>query len=105
MFRCCCVAALALGGAFAGLAICSRTELLALVIGGLFLMELLSVVIQVGSYKLRDGKRVFKNSPIHHHFELMDWPEITITIRFWIIAGLCAALGLGVFYGGFKASA
>jgi phospho-N-acetylmuramoyl-pentapeptide-transferase len=95
---------LALGGAFAGLAICSRTELLAVIIGGLFLMELLSVVIQVGSYKLR-GKRVFKNSPIHHHFELMDWPEITITIRFWIIAGLCVALGLGVFYGGFKASA
>jgi phospho-N-acetylmuramoyl-pentapeptide-transferase len=95
---------LALGGAFAGLAICSRTELLALIIGGLFLMELLSVVIQVGSFKLRHGKRVFKNSPIHHHFELMDWPEITITIRFWIIAGLCVALGLGVFYGGFKAS-
>jgi phospho-N-acetylmuramoyl-pentapeptide-transferase len=96
---------LALGGAFAGLAICSRTELLAVIIGGLFLMELLSVVIQVGSYKLRRGKRVFKNSPIHHHFELMDWPEITITIRFWIIAGLCVTLGLGVFYGGFKASA
>jgi phospho-N-acetylmuramoyl-pentapeptide-transferase len=96
---------LALGGAFAGLAICSRTELLALLIGGLFLMELLSVVIQVGSYKLRNGKRVFKNSPIHHHFEMMDWPEITITIRFWIIAGLCVALGLGMFYGGFKASA
>ncbi|MEY9928040.1 phospho-N-acetylmuramoyl-pentapeptide-transferase [Catenulispora sp. GP43] len=97
--------ALALGGAFAGLAICSRTELLALLIGGVFLMELLSVVIQVGSYKLRHGKRVFKNSPIHHHFEMMDWPEITITIRFWIIAGLCVALGLGMFYGGFKASA
>lgn len=95
---------LALGGAFAGLAICSRTELLAVLIGGLFLMELLSVVLQVGSYKLR-RKRIFKNSPIHHHFELMDWPEITITIRFWIIAGLCVALGLGVFYGGFKASA
>ncbi|MEY9892658.1 phospho-N-acetylmuramoyl-pentapeptide-transferase [Catenulispora sp. MAP12-49] len=97
--------ALALGGAFAGLAICSRTELLALLIGGVFLMELLSVVIQVGSYKLRHGKRVFKNSPIHHHFEMMDWPEVTITIRFWIIAGLCVALGLGMFYGGFKASA
>jgi phospho-N-acetylmuramoyl-pentapeptide-transferase len=96
--------ALALGGAFAGLAICSRTELLALIIGGLFLMEILSVVVQVGSVKLRNGKRVFRNSPIHHHFELMDWPEITITIRFWIIGGLCVALGLGVFYGGFKAS-
>ena len=96
---------LALGGAFAGLAICTRTELLALIIGGLFLMELLSVVIQVGSFKLRHGKRVFKMAPIHHTFELMDWPEVNITIRFWIIGGLCFALGLGVFYGGFKASA
>ena len=95
---------LALGGAFAGLAICSRTELLAVLIGGLFLMELLSVVIQVTSFKLRH-KRVFLNSPIHHHFEQKEWKEITITIRFWIIAGLCVALGLGVFYGGFKASA
>jgi phospho-N-acetylmuramoyl-pentapeptide-transferase len=95
--------ALALGGAFAGLAICTRTELLALIIGGLFLMELLSVVIQVGSFKLRHGKRVFLMTPIHHTFELMDWPEINITIRFWIIAGLCVALGLGVFYAGFKA--
>ena len=96
--------ALALGGAFAGLAICSRTELLAVIIGGLFLAELLSVVIQVGSFKLRHGKRVFKMAPIHHTFELMDWPEINITIRFWIVAGLCVALGLGVFYGGFEAA-
>jgi phospho-N-acetylmuramoyl-pentapeptide-transferase len=95
---------LALGGAFAGLAICTRTELLALIIGGLFLTELLSVVIQVGSFKLRHGKRVFKMAPIHHTFELMDWPEVNITIRFWIIAGLCVALGLGVFYGGFEAA-
>ena len=96
--------ALALGGAFAGLAICTRTELLALIIGGLFLGELLSVVIQVSSFKLRQGKRVFKMTPIHHTFELMDWTEINITIRFWIIAGLCVALGLGVFYGGFAAT-
>ena len=95
---------LALGGAFAGLAICTRTELLALIIGGLFLGELLSVVIQVGSFKLRRGKRVFKMAPIHHTFELMGWPEVNITIRFWIIAGLCVALGLGVFYGGFAAA-
>jgi phospho-N-acetylmuramoyl-pentapeptide-transferase len=95
---------LALGGAFAGLAICTRTELLSLIIGGLFLAELLSVVIQVGSFKLRHGKRVFKMAPIHHTFELMDWPEVNITIRFWIVAGLCVALGLGVFYGGFEAA-
>ena len=95
---------LALGGAFAGLAICTRTELLALIIGGLFLGELLSVVIQVGSFKLRHGKRVFKVTPIHHTFEMMEWPEANITIRFWIVAGLCMALGLGVFYGGFEAA-
>jgi len=95
---------LALGGAFAGLAICTRTELLALIIGGLFLGELLSVVIQVGSYRLRKGKRVFLMAPIHHTFELMDWPEVNITIRFWIVSGLCVALGLGVFYGGFAAT-
>ena len=96
--------ALALGGAFAGLAICTRTELLALIIGGLFLAELLSVVIQVGSFKLRKGKRVFLMAPIHHTFELMGWTEVNITIRFWIISGLCVALGLGVFYGGFAAA-
>ncbi|HEX4788067.1 MAG TPA: phospho-N-acetylmuramoyl-pentapeptide-transferase, partial [Actinospica sp.] len=95
---------LALGGAFAGLAICSRTELLAVIIGGLFLIELLSVVIQVSSFKLRHGKRVFKMTPFHHHFEMLNWPEVNITIRFWIIAGLFVALGLGVFYGGFAAT-
>ncbi|WP_349259433.1 phospho-N-acetylmuramoyl-pentapeptide-transferase [Actinospica sp.] len=94
---------LALGGAFAGLSICTRTEALAAIIGGLFLMELFSVVIQVGSFKLRKGKRVFKMAPIHHTFELMDWPEVNITIRFWIIAGLCVMTGIGLFYGGFEA--
>jgi phospho-N-acetylmuramoyl-pentapeptide-transferase len=94
---------LALGGAFAGLSICTHTEALAAVIGGLFLMELFSVVIQIGSYKLRKGKRVFKMAPIHHHFEMLDWPEVNITIRFWIISGLCVMTGIGLFYGGFRA--
>jgi len=94
---------LALGGAFAGLSICTRTEVLAVIIGGLFLVEMFSVIIQVGSYKMRGGKRVFKMAPLHHHFEMHDWAEVNITIRFWIIAGLCVALGLGVFYGGFEA--
>jgi phospho-N-acetylmuramoyl-pentapeptide-transferase len=99
---------LALGGAFAGLSICSRTELLAVVIGGLFLMELFAVMIQVGYFKLTrrrtgTGKRVFKMTPIHFHFDLLGWSEANIVIRFWIIAGLCVALGLGVFYGGFAA--
>jgi phospho-N-acetylmuramoyl-pentapeptide-transferase len=90
---------LALGGALAGLAICSRTELLIALLGGLFAIITLSVIIQVGSFKLR-GKRVFKMAPLQHHFELLGWAEETIVIRFWIIAGLCVALGIGVFYAG-----
>lgn len=88
---------LALGGLLAGLAICTRTELLIIVLGGLFVLETLSVIIQVASFKTT-GKRVFRIAPVHHHFELVGWDEITIVIRFWIIAGLCAALGLGIFY-------
>jgi phospho-N-acetylmuramoyl-pentapeptide-transferase len=88
---------LALGGALAGLAITSRTELLLIVLGGLFVLITLSVVIQVGSYKLT-GRRVFRMAPLQHHFELAGWAEVTIVIRFWIIAGLFVALGLGVFY-------
>ena len=95
---------LALGGALAGLAICSHTELLVTLLGGLFLIITLSVIIQVGSYKLRNGKRVFKMAPLQHHFELMGWAEVTIVIRFWIIAGLFVALGLGVFYAGWLAN-
>jgi phospho-N-acetylmuramoyl-pentapeptide-transferase len=95
---------LALGGAFAGLAICSRTELLAVIIGGLFLIEMFSVIIQVGYFRVSKGKRVFKMAPLHHHFEMLGWPEVNVVIRFWIIAGLCVALGLGVFYGGFAAT-
>src|SRR5512133_3779211 len=88
---------LALGGALAGLAITSRTELLLLVVGGLFVLITLSVIIQVGSFKLT-GKRVFRMAPLQHHFELLGWQEVTIVIRFWIIAGLFVGLGLGVFY-------
>jgi phospho-N-acetylmuramoyl-pentapeptide-transferase len=88
---------LALGGALAGLAITSRTQMLLLVIGGLFVLITLSVIIQVGSFKLT-GKRVFRMAPLQHHFELLGWEEVTIVIRFWIIAGLFVAFGLGVFY-------
>src|SRR6201986_2530088 len=73
---------LALGGAIAGLAITTR-----------------SVLIQVGSFKLT-GKRVFRMAPLQHHFELAGWAETTIVVRFWIIAGICVALGLGIFYVG-----
>lgn len=88
---------LALGGALAGLAITSRTELLLMVLGGLFVIITLSVIIQVASFKMT-RKRVFRMAPLQHHFELAGWAEVTIVIRFWIIAGLFAAVGLGFFY-------
>ena len=88
---------LALGGAFAGLSIMSHTELIAAIIGGLFVVIVLSDVIQIGSFKAT-GKRVFKMAPLHHHFELSGWKEVTIVTRFWIISALFAALGVGLFY-------
>ena len=88
---------LALGGAIAGLAIMTRTELLVILLGGLFVLITLSVIIQVASFKMT-GKRVFRMAPLQHHFELLGWNEVTIVIRFWIIAGVCAALALGLFY-------
>ena len=87
----------ALGGAIAGLAITTRTELLLPVLGGLFVIITLSVIIQVTSFRLT-GKRVFRMAPLQHHFELLGWGEVTIVIRFWIIAGLFVAGGLGIFY-------
>ena len=88
---------LALGGALAALSILTRTELLAAIIGGLFVLEVLSDVIQISWFKAT-RKRVFKMAPLHHHFELSGWGEVTIVVRFWIIAGLCVAAGIGVFY-------
>lgn len=93
---------LALGGALAGLAICSRTELLLALLGGLFVIITLSVIIQVGSFRMT-GKRVFKMAPLQHHFELKGWSEVLIVVRFWIIQGLCVAVGLGLFYAGWVA--
>ncbi|GGV25948.1 MULTISPECIES: phospho-N-acetylmuramoyl-pentapeptide-transferase [Streptomycetaceae] len=90
---------LALGGALAGLAICSRTEILLALLGGLFVIITLSVIIQVGSFRMT-GKRVFKMAPLQHHFELKGWSEVLIVVRFWIIQGLCVAVGLGLFYAG-----
>ena len=89
---------LSLGGALAGLAIFTRTELLLIVLGGLFVVITLSVILQVGFFKLTKGKRLFKMAPLQHHFELMGWAEVTIVIRFWIIAGLCVAAALAIFY-------
>ena len=89
--------ALALGGALAGLSIVSRTEVLTAIIGGMFVLVALSDVIQIGFFKLT-GRRVFKMAPLHHHFELSGWGEVTIVIRFWLIAGIFVALGVGIFY-------
>jgi phospho-N-acetylmuramoyl-pentapeptide-transferase len=88
---------LALGGVLAGLAVCTKTQLLLLILGGLFVIITLSVIIQVGFFKMT-RKRVFKMSPLHHHFEMIGWAETTIVIRFWLISGLCVALALGIFY-------
>ena len=96
---------LSLGGALAGLAIMTRTELLLLLIGGLFVIITMSVVLQVGWFKLSKGKRLFRMAPLQHHFELKGWAEVTIVIRFWIIAGLSVAAGLGVFYAEWVAGA
>ncbi|MCA0296892.1 MAG: phospho-N-acetylmuramoyl-pentapeptide-transferase [Actinobacteria bacterium] len=89
---------LAIGGAFAAMSVLTRTELLMPIIAGLFVIITASVVLQVGWFKLTKGKRLFKMAPLQHHFELLGWAEVTITIRFWIICGLCAALGIGIFY-------
>ncbi len=88
---------LALGGLLAGIAIVTKTELLLVLLGGLFVVETLSVILQVGVFKLT-RKRVFNMAPIHHHFELAGWVENTVIVRFWIIGGLAVAFGLGVFY-------
>jgi phospho-N-acetylmuramoyl-pentapeptide-transferase len=95
--------ALALGGGVAGFAIMTRTELLLILIGGLFLIETASVMLQTGFFKFtrwRTGtpRRLFRMAPIHHHFELKGWNEVTIVIRFWIICGICVAGAIGIFY-------
>ena len=88
---------LALGGLIAGLSILSRTELLTVVIGGLAVVEMLSVVLQILVYKTRKV-RVFKMAPFHHHFEVGGWTETTVMVRFWLLAAMSAALGAGLFY-------
>jgi phospho-N-acetylmuramoyl-pentapeptide-transferase len=88
---------LALGGLVAGLSIATRTELLMVVIGGLFVVEALSVVLQVAVFR-SSRRRLFRMAPFHHHFELAGWAETTVIIRFWLLAGMCCMLGLGLFY-------
>jgi phospho-N-acetylmuramoyl-pentapeptide-transferase len=88
---------LALGGVLAGLAVTTKTQLLLVILGGLFVIIIMSVIIQVGFFKAT-GNRVFRMAPLQHHFELLGWAETTIVIRFWLICGLFIALGLGIFY-------
>ena len=93
---------LALGGLFGALAIVTNTQLLLVIVGGLYVLETASVIIQVISYR-GFGRRVFRMSPIHHHFELVGWPEFTVIVRFWMLAGICASVGLGLYYADFIA--
>ena len=88
---------LALGGLLAAVSVVTSTQVLLVLLGGLFVLETLSVVIQVAVFRAT-GRRVFRMAPFHHHFELLGWQESTIIVRFWILAGIGVALGLGVFY-------
>jgi phospho-N-acetylmuramoyl-pentapeptide-transferase len=88
---------LAIGGAIAALAIMTRTELLLIFLGGIFLLTTVSVILQVGSFKFT-GKRIFRMAPLHHHFELKGWGEITIVVRFWIMQCLFVGTGIALFY-------
>lgn len=90
----------AIGGLLAALALLTNTQLLLVVIAGIFVAETVSVILQVAAYRLF-GKRVFRMAPFHFHFDLVGWPETTIVIRFWILAGIGVALGLGLFYADF----
>jgi phospho-N-acetylmuramoyl-pentapeptide-transferase len=92
--------ALAIGTALAALALQMNVDLLLPIIAGLFVVETLSVVAQITSFRLFH-RRVFRMAPLHHHFELLGWPETTVIVRLWIMAGLCTALAIGLFYADF----
>jgi phospho-N-acetylmuramoyl-pentapeptide-transferase len=98
------VGSLALGGLIGGLAVATRTTLLSILIGGLFVLVTTTWVIQIVSFRTT-GRRVFRMVPLHHHFELAGWSEVNIVVRFWIVAGVCVAAGLGLFYSDFLAVA
>jgi phospho-N-acetylmuramoyl-pentapeptide-transferase len=94
------VGAQGIGGLLAALALLTNTHLLLAVLGAIFVAETASVILQVASFKMF-GKRIFRMSPLHYHFDLGGWPETTVVIRFWILTGIGVALGLGFFYGDF----
>jgi phospho-N-acetylmuramoyl-pentapeptide-transferase len=87
------VGALALGAALGTVAVIVRQEIVLFIMGGVFVMETVSVILQVGSFKLR-GKRIFKMAPIHHHYELKGWAEPKVIVRFWIITVILVLIGL-----------
>ena len=89
---------LAIGAGLAALALATNTQLLLPIMGALFVAETVSVILQVAVFKARDGHRLFRMAPIHHHFELAGWPETRVIIRFWLLSGLTTGLGLGLFY-------
>ena len=91
---------LAIGAGLAGMALVTNTHLLLPIIGGLYVVETVSVMLQVGSFRTT-GRRIFRMAPVHHHFELGGWPETTVLIRLWIMAGLFTALALGIYYADF----
>ncbi len=93
---------LALGGIIAGLSVTSRTEILAVVLGSLFVAEVTSVVVQIVAFRTT-GRRVFRMAPFHHHFELLGWAETTVIIRFWLLTAISCGLGVALFYGDFLA--
>jgi phospho-N-acetylmuramoyl-pentapeptide-transferase len=88
------VGALALGGALGTVALATKQEILLAVVGGLFVVEALSVILQVGFFKVSNGKRIFRMAPLHHHFELKGWPEPKVIVRFWIIAIILGLVSL-----------
>jgi phospho-N-acetylmuramoyl-pentapeptide-transferase len=92
---------LAIGAGLATLALTLNTQLLLIIVGGLFVIETLSVILQIVSFRLFGGRRIFRMAPLHHHFELRGWPETTVTVRFWIVAGMLTAIALGTFYADF----
>ena len=87
------VGSLSLGGAIGTIAVITKQEIVLVIVGGIFVMEALSVIAQVTSFRLY-GKRIFRMAPIHHHFELKGWPEPKIIVRFWIISIILALIGL-----------
>ena len=89
---------LAIGTALAGLAITTNTHLLLPILGAVFVAETVSVILQVGVFKAKNGKRLFRMAPVHHHFELVGWPETRVIIRFWLVTGLTTGAGIGIFY-------